>query len=74
MPSGPGFEPGAAAPTPNLSDEVALVCQEAAAQAEAELRPFLDELHARPTSMTGGHVQPAEGWAWLARGGRSHDR
>jgi hypothetical protein len=54
-----------------ISDEIAAACRESAAAAEAELRPLLDELHARPVPVAGGLGQPSDGWAWLARGGRS---
>jgi hypothetical protein len=60
------------APMPSgISDDIAARCRESAAAAEVELRPLLDELHERPVSMTGGLGQPADGWAWLARGGHS---
>jgi hypothetical protein len=60
------------APMPNgVTDDIAMRCRESAAAAEAELRPLLDELHRRPVALTGGPGQPADGWAWLARGGRS---
>jgi hypothetical protein len=54
-----------------MTDDVAVRCRESAAVAEAELRPLLDELHRRPMALPGGPGQPADGWAWLARGGRS---
>ncbi|MCW2695514.1 MAG: hypothetical protein JWR62_599 [Modestobacter sp.] len=54
-----------------ISDDIAETCRESAAVAEAELRSLLDELHGRPVTMTNGLGQPSDGWAWLARGGRS---
>jgi hypothetical protein len=54
-----------------ISDDTAAMCHASAAAAEAELRPILDELHRRPVPMSSELGQPAAGWAWLARGGRS---
>ena len=56
---------------PGITEDIAARCRESAAVAEAELRPLLDELHRRPVGLAGGPGQPADGWAWLARGGRS---
>jgi hypothetical protein len=67
----PGIQDGRTPMPDGISDDIAAVCRESAAVAEEELRPLLDELHARPVPTTSGHAQPAAGWAWLARGGRS---